>query len=201
MGLGRGGKPIHTLPPYLSTSARPSLLQARKAREASAAKPTKAVAPVASAEAKASAAGAAGSGAATPASGTEAPAGASVISSVKGGVKGLPERVSVSLGGREIYQWEQTLDEVNIYVPQPAGVPAKAIGCELEVAHIRLGINLKSPSPQVYFDEDLGGPISVRARASIALSLSLTLPLSFPRSLPALAHSHVLLRSPPCAAG
>jgi len=62
--------------------------------------------------------------------------------------------IPVSVNGREIYRWEQTLDEVLIYVPRPPSVPAKAIDCRVTSGRLYLAIR---GSDKAYIDEPLGG--------------------------------------------
>eukprot|EP01111_Echinosteliopsis_oligospora_P012959 TRINITY_DN4530_c0_g1_i4.p1 TRINITY_DN4530_c0_g1~~TRINITY_DN4530_c0_g1_i4.p1 ORF type:complete len:154 (+),score=46.79 TRINITY_DN4530_c0_g1_i4:41-502(+) len=47
--------------------------------------------------------------------------------------------------GRTIYEWDQTLEEVNIYVSPPQGITAKMIACEIEPQGISLGIKGNPP--------------------------------------------------------
>jgi hypothetical protein len=42
-------------------------------------------------------------------------------------------------GGRLIYEWDQTLAEVNMYVPVPPDLRAKEIFCEVTKQHLRFG--------------------------------------------------------------
>ena len=46
---------------------------------------------------------------------------------------------------RTIYEWDQTLDEVNIYIKPPQGVRAKDIFCEITAQHIKLGLKGNPP--------------------------------------------------------
>lgn len=55
--------------------------------------------------------------------------------------------------GREIYEWEQSLEEVNIYIRPPPGVTAKHIACSIGANHMTLGIRGNPP----FLDEDTGG--------------------------------------------
>jgi len=61
------------------------------------------------------------------------------------------------MGQQEVYEWKQSLEEVNIWVKLPPGVPTKQIGWKLTPTHIKLGLRLDTDSPQYYFDEALGG--------------------------------------------
>jgi len=62
--------------------------------------------------------------------------------------------VAVVVQGKEVYRWEQNLDEVLIYVPRPPGVPAKAIDCRVTATRLYLAIR---GNDRAYIDEELGG--------------------------------------------
>jgi len=67
------------------------------------------------------------------------------------------KRKKVTFQGREVYQWEQDMEEVHIFVQPPKGVTAKQIHCVIEPTHLKLGLsNLTrgSAMPQWYIDED-----------------------------------------------
>ena len=53
--------------------------------------------------------------------------------------------------GRDIYEWEQSLDEVLVYFKTPPGVKAAHIDCAISSGHVRLG--LKGAPP--FLDEGL----------------------------------------------
>jgi len=55
--------------------------------------------------------------------------------------------------GRTIYEWEQSLEEVNVYIAPPPGVTAKHIACTITPKHLTLGIKGNPP----FINEDLGG--------------------------------------------
>lgn len=42
-------------------------------------------------------------------------------------------------GGRVIYEWDQTLAEVNMYVPVPPDMRAKEIFCDITKGHLTFG--------------------------------------------------------------
>lgn len=42
-------------------------------------------------------------------------------------------------GGRVIYEWDQTLTEVNMYIPVPADMSAKEIFCDISKQHVKFG--------------------------------------------------------------
>lgn len=41
--------------------------------------------------------------------------------------------------GRLIYEWDQTLTEINMYIPVPPDMRAKEISCDISKQHIKLG--------------------------------------------------------------
>ncbi len=49
------------------------------------------------------------------------------------------------LEGRAIYEWEQDLDEVHIFIKPPAGVKAKDISCSIKSRHLTLGLKGNPP--------------------------------------------------------
>lgn len=54
-----------------------------------------------------------------------------------------------------VYEWEQTLNDLNIYIQVPAGINGKQLYVDLSTKHIKVGIK---PNPP-YLEKDLGGPI------------------------------------------
>ena len=48
-------------------------------------------------------------------------------------------------GDRTIYEWEQALDEVNIYFAPPPGLRAAEIDCVILPHHLKLGIKGNPP--------------------------------------------------------
>ena len=58
--------------------------------------------------------------------------------------------------GRTIYEWEQSIDEVNIYIEPPPGVPTKLIYVDITHGHLRVGLEATPPIPP-FIDEDTWG--------------------------------------------
>ena len=48
-----------------------------------------------------------------------------------------------------VYEWEQTLNDINIYIQVPAGVKGKQIYVDLENTHIKVGIKPNPPYLEV----------------------------------------------------
>lgn len=55
------------------------------------------------------------------------------------------ERHKFTHNGRVIYEWDQTLTEVNLYVPVPAGVRAKDLAIDIQSTHLKIGIKGNPP--------------------------------------------------------
>lgn len=47
--------------------------------------------------------------------------------------------------GREIYEWEQSLDEVLVYIKPPPGIRAAQIDCKIETSRFVLGLKGNPP--------------------------------------------------------
>lgn len=47
--------------------------------------------------------------------------------------------------GRTIYEWEQSLDEVNLYIQPPPGLQASQVECTITPKHLRLGVKGNPP--------------------------------------------------------
>mmetsp|Transcript_4039 Transcript_4039/g.5953 ORF Transcript_4039/g.5953 Transcript_4039/m.5953 type:complete len:237 (-) Transcript_4039:204-914(-) len=63
------------------------------------------------------------------------------------------KRKKVVYKGREIYSWEQNLEEVDIYITPPKGVKARDVICKIEANNLKVGIK----GCPLYLDEKLGG--------------------------------------------
>lgn len=66
-----------------------------------------------------------------------------------------PERQVFKHGNQEIYQWEQTLEDVSIFVTPPEGTRAKHVTCEISLNHLTLGLKGNPP----FLDHDFSHPI------------------------------------------
>lgn len=69
--------------------------------------------------------------------------------------KGKEGRFQFEHDGRTIYEWEQSLEEVNIYIEPPSGITRQML--DIHIAHTHLLVGLKGAPP--FIDEDTGGPI------------------------------------------
>ena len=69
-----------------------------------------------------------------------------------------PVRRKYESGGQTIYEWEQGLDEVNVYITPPPGVKAAMIQCVMTTQRVTIGLKGNPP----FLDAPLAGPIIVR---------------------------------------
>ncbi|MQL75180.1 hypothetical protein Taro_007555 [Colocasia esculenta] len=52
------------------------------------------------------------------------------------------KRHSFVHGGKKVFEWDQTLEEVNMYIPLPPGnLPSKLFYCNVQAHHIVVGIH------------------------------------------------------------
>lgn len=47
--------------------------------------------------------------------------------------------------GQKVFEWDQTLDEVNIYIALPPNVHSKQFYCKIQSKHLELGIKGNPP--------------------------------------------------------
>ena len=69
--------------------------------------------------------------------------------------KGKEGRIKFEHEGRTIYEWEQSLTEVNIYLEPPADIPSRMFDIVITHRHLKIGIKNAPP----FIDEDTGGPV------------------------------------------
>mmetsp|Transcript_12819 Transcript_12819/g.26178 ORF Transcript_12819/g.26178 Transcript_12819/m.26178 type:complete len:233 (-) Transcript_12819:131-829(-) len=81
---------------------------------------------------------------------------AMIAAKLQGKKEKYERRKKVTYQGRTIYEWEQTLEEVDIFIRPPPGVSSKEIICDIQTNHVKVGIQGAS---QLYMDEKLGGPV------------------------------------------
>lgn len=72
--------------------------------------------------------------------------------------KGKENRLQFKHDGRVVYEWEQNLEEVNIYIVPPKGIPRNMIDVVIEHKHLKVGLKGNPP----FIDEDTGGPIKIK---------------------------------------
>ena len=71
--------------------------------------------------------------------------------------KGKEGRIRYEFNGRLIYEWEQNLNEVLIYITPPPGLNKKMLKIDIANRHLTVGIANSPP----YIDEDTGGSVKV----------------------------------------
>eukprot|EP00937_MAST-01D_sp_MAST-1D-sp2_P003617 g3617.t1 len=62
--------------------------------------------------------------------------------------------------GRTVYEWEQSMEEVLVYIAPPPGVTAKQLDCKITARHLTVGIKGNPPFLDVSW-HDLGGSVVV----------------------------------------
>ena len=77
---------------------------------------------------------------------------------IKMAKKGKEGRIRFEYDGRLIYEWEQSLEEVNLYITPPPGVTANMIDCKISHNHLKIGLK---NAPHPFLDEDTGGTVVV----------------------------------------
>jgi hypothetical protein len=68
-------------------------------------------------------------------------------------------------GGRTVYEWEQSLAEVNVYVPVPPGMAAREIFCDITRQHLKFG---RAGNPPFLDVRELCRLVACRATARAA---------------------------------
>ncbi|XP_068651727.1 uncharacterized protein [Aristolochia californica] len=54
-----------------------------------------------------------------------------------------------------VFEWDQTLEEVNMYITLPSDVPTKMFCCKIQSKHLEVGIKGNPP----YLNHDLACPV------------------------------------------
>ena len=69
----------------------------------------------------------------------------------------IPGRFIFLYNHQPIYEWEQTLNDVTLYITKPPSVPTKNIICNIQPNHLQLGqkVSSQSQSQPFFLDEDL----------------------------------------------
>lgn len=67
-------------------------------------------------------------------------------------------RIQFKHQGRQIYEWEQSIDEVNIYISPPPNITKDLLDIKISSNHLIVG--LKGADP--FIDEDTGGQVKVQ---------------------------------------
>jgi len=67
------------------------------------------------------------------------------------------ERHVYEHGGRRVYEWDQTVDEVNVFVTPPPGTTAKMVFCTVRARGVALGLQGNPP----FLDCETAGAVKV----------------------------------------
>ena len=73
-------------------------------------------------------------------------------------LKKVAGRQKFEYDGRTVYEWEQNLDEVLIYIRPPPGVTASQLQCKITATHLTLGLR---GVPKPFIDEDFPHKVKV----------------------------------------
>jgi hypothetical protein len=73
------------------------------------------------------------------------------VQSMKMTPKTSSGRLKFEFDGRTIYEWEQSLDECNIYIRPPPGVTKQLLDIQISFTHLKVGIKGSPP----FIDEDV----------------------------------------------
>ncbi|CAN6692960.1 unnamed protein product [Malus baccata var. baccata] len=65
------------------------------------------------------------------------------------------KRHSFVHNGQKVFEWDQTLEEVNMYINLPPNVPSKQFYCKIQSKHVEVGIKGNPP----YLNHDLTCPV------------------------------------------
>nr|XP_028955481.1 nudC domain-containing protein 2-like [Malus domestica]XP_028955482.1 nudC domain-containing protein 2-like [Malus domestica] len=65
------------------------------------------------------------------------------------------KRHSFVHNGQKVFEWDQTLEEVNMYISLPLNVPSKHFFCKIQSKHVEVGIKGNPP----YLNHDLTCPV------------------------------------------
>ncbi|RLN07450.1 nudC domain-containing protein 2 [Panicum miliaceum] len=57
--------------------------------------------------------------------------------------------------GQKVFEWDQTLEEVNMYIELPKDVPTKLFRCTIQAGHVEVGVRGNRP----YLNYDLAHPV------------------------------------------
>ena len=82
-------------------------------------------------------------------------AGAAGMASAKMGK--FENRQKFEHNGQTVYEWEQSMEEVLIYIVPPPGVKARDIECKITVTHLTLGMKGNPP----FLNHDTGGLVVI----------------------------------------
>mmetsp|Transcript_7152 Transcript_7152/g.15778 ORF Transcript_7152/g.15778 Transcript_7152/m.15778 type:complete len:158 (+) Transcript_7152:169-642(+) len=83
-------------------------------------------------------------------------------------------RLTYQHQGRTIYEWEQSLEDITIYIVPPPGVTAKMIDCKITAKTMTLGLKGNPPFLNETFEQPVNSGDSYWTIEDGALTISLT---------------------------
>ena len=84
------------------------------------------------------------------------------------------KRLKYQHQGRTIYEWEQTLEEVHVYIEVPEGVRSKMLDVRITASQLRIGLRGNPPFLDEPFQETVNSADSFWTLEDGVLHLSLT---------------------------
>ena len=67
-------------------------------------------------------------------------------------------RQTFEYNGRTVYEWDQSLEEVGLYIRPPPGITARGIACTITATHLSLGLK---GADKPFIDEDFFSKVKV----------------------------------------
>ena len=84
------------------------------------------------------------------------------------------KRLKYQHQGRTVYEWEQTLEEVHVYIDVPEGVRSKMLDVSITASQLRIGLRGNPPFIDEPFQETVNSTDSLWTLEDGVLHLSLT---------------------------
>mmetsp|Transcript_54091 Transcript_54091/g.89782 ORF Transcript_54091/g.89782 Transcript_54091/m.89782 type:complete len:157 (-) Transcript_54091:409-879(-) len=84
------------------------------------------------------------------------------------------KRLAYTHQGRTIYEWEQSLEDVTVFITPPPGVTAKMLDCKIEARRLTLGLKGNPPFIDELFEETVNSSDSCWFFENGELTIQLT---------------------------
>ena len=84
------------------------------------------------------------------------------------------KRLTYSYKGRKIYEWEQSLEDINVYIELPPGVVARMLECKITATRFVLGLRGNPPFMDERFEQNVDSDESVWSVQDGELHVALT---------------------------
>lgn len=78
------------------------------------------------------------------------------------------KRLTYTHKGRKIYEWEQSLEEVQVYIDVPPGVKAKMLDVKISTKELTVGLKGNPPFMNVRANCQLDRALCVLRRVAVA---------------------------------